>query len=147
MSLPKVMCLLPSSIGGGGTSTPALPPTAILSTSAFFPYYGTSAFFEKSNTRIRVQNHECKNTSAKIRVQNHRHKTRNSICWEISWKLYAGKFLGNHKMEISWKLYAGNLLMETMCWEIQVDASSFLNFGTMLWHHTMVSRQWYQGLS
>ena len=29
-------------------------------------------------------------------------------------------------MEISWKLYAGNLLMETMCWEIWVDAGGFL---------------------
>ena len=29
-------------------------------------------------------------------------------------------------MEISWKIYAVNLLMETMCWEIRVDAGGFL---------------------
>ena len=42
------------------------------------------------------------------------------------WKLYAGKCLETICWEIFWKLYAGNLLMETMCWEIQVDAGSFL---------------------
>ena len=67
--------------------------------------------------------------SAKIRVQNSKFymlgNFLETICWEISWKLYAWKFLGNHMMEI-WKLYAGNLLMETMCWEIRMDASSFL---------------------
>ena len=33
------------------------------------------------------------------------------------WKLYAGKFCDP---------YEGNLLMETMCWEIRVDAGGFL---------------------
>ena len=62
---------------------------------------------------------------SKSLVQNHEHKTRNSICREISWKLYAGKFLGNQMMKISWKLYAGKFL-ETMCWKIWVDAGGFL---------------------
>ena len=35
---------------------------------------------------------------------------------EISW---------NYMMEISWKLYAGKFL-ETICWEIGVDTSGFL---------------------
>ena len=34
-------------------------------------------------------------------------------------------------MEISWKLHAGNLLTETMCWEIRVDAGGFLMGLTM----------------
>ena len=42
------------------------------------------------------------------------------------WKLYAGKFLETICWEIFWKLYAGNLLMETMCCEIRVDAGGFL---------------------
>ena len=45
-----------------------------------------------------------------------------------------------------WDSYDGNLLMETVCWEIRVDASAFFdggNYGTMLWHHTTISRQWY----
>ena len=62
----------------------------------------------------------------KIQAQISERKTRNSIFL---------KFLGNHMMEISWKLnarnffwklYAGNLLMETMCWEIRVDAGGLL---------------------
>ena len=90
-------------------------------------YGGTSAYFEKS--------------SAKIPVQFYERKTRNSIFWkflgnhmmEISWKLYAGKCLGNYMLgnfletmcwEISWKLYAGKFL-ETICWDIRVDTSSF----------------------
>ena len=60
-------------------------------------------------------------------------------------------------MEISWKLYAGKFL-ETICWEIlgnyvlkNLGGCGGLfdggNYGTMLQHHTTVSRQWYQGLS
>ena len=99
-------------------------------TSAFFPYEGMSAFFEKSNARIQAQNHESKNTSAKSRVQNSKFymlgNFLETICWEISWKPYAGKFLENICWEMFWKLHAGNLLMKTMCWEIRVDAGSFL---------------------
>ena len=39
--------------------------------------------------------------------------------------------------------------METICWEIRVDAGGFVkggNYGTMLWYHTMDSRQWSQEL-
>ena len=60
--------------------------------------------------KSRMQEYECKIMSAKIRAPNHERKTRNSICWEISWKLYAGKFLGNHMMDI--------YNLETICWEI-----------------------------
>ena len=79
-----------------------------------------------SNRWQNTQNHERKSTSAKIRAQNSKF-----YILEISWKLYAGKFLGNYMLgnscwEISWKLSAGNLLMETMCWEIRMDTSSFL---------------------
>ena len=55
-----------------------------------------------------------------------------TICWNIFWKLYAGK--------IFWELYAGNLPMETICWEIRVDVSCLLKglimarcYGTILW--------------
>ena len=94
-------------------------------------YGGTSAFFhmraQAHFSKSRAQKYERNFTSTKFGQRYERErKTRNSICWEISWKLYAGKFLGNHMMEISWKLYAGSLLMETMCWEIQVDAGGFL---------------------
>ena len=75
---------------------------------------GTSAFFRKLARKI---------TSA----QNSKFYIK-----EISWKLYAEKFLGNYMMgnfldlyagkfleticwESFWKLYAGNFLMETMC--------------------------------
>ena len=37
--------------------------------------------------------------------------------------------------EISWKLYAGNLLMETMGWEIWMDASGFLKRVIMAAEH------------
>ena len=62
---------------------------------------------------------------------------------EISWKLYAGKFLGNYMLgnfleticrEIFWKLYAGNLLMETICWEIRGGYQRLFdggNYGTL----------------
>ena len=53
-----------------------------------------------------------------------------TICWEIFWKLYAGKFF--------WKLYAGNLLMETMCWEIRVDAGGFLKAVIMAQSHGII---------
>ena len=72
-----------------------------------FPYEGTSA----KSPKIRSQN-----SSTILRAQFYERKTRNSIFW---------KFLGNHMMEISWKLYAGKFL-ETICWEIRVDTSSFL---------------------
>ena len=32
--------------------------------------------------------------------------------------------------------------METVCWEIRPIFDG-ANYGTMLWHHTTVSRQWY----
>ena len=70
-----------------------------------------------------------------------------TICWEIFWKLYAGKFFGNYML--------GNFL-ETICWE-PPDGKYVLgnsdgcqrffeggNYGTMLWDHTTVSRQWHQ---
>ena len=47
--------------------------------------------------------------------------------------IYAGKFFGNCMLGNFWKLYAGNLLMETMCWEIQVDAGGFL-MGVIMAH-------------
>ena len=58
-----------------------------------------------------------------------------------------GNFLGTICWETFWKLYAGNLMMETMCWEIRVDAGGFLNwgnYGTQLRHHTTDLRQWLQ---
>ena len=60
----------------------------------------------------------------------------------------------NAKLRI---LYSGNFL-ETICWEIlgnnmleNLGGCRLLfeegNYGTVLWYHTTVSRQWYQGLS
>ena len=77
---------------------------------------------------------------------------------EVSWKLYAGKFLGNYML--------GNFL-ETICWEIfgihmmvPPDGNTLMensggyqwlfdegNNGTMLWHQITVSRQRCQELS
>ena len=51
---------------------------------------------------------------------------------EISWTLYAGKFLGNY------------MLRNLGGYQRLFDGG---NYGTMLRHHTTVSRQWYQELS
>ena len=72
----------------------------------FFPYYGTSAFFQ-SMAKIRAQNHKRKSTSAKLEIVYSRNFLE-TICWEI---------LGNYML--------GNFL-ETVCWEIRVDTGSFL---------------------
>ena len=86
----------------------------------------------------RWQKYERKITSAEVRAQNAKF-----YILEISWKLFAGKFLGNYML--------GNFL-ET----ISPDGNYVLgnsggyqrlfdggNYGKMLWHHTTVSRQWY----
>ena len=49
-----------------------------------------------------------------------------TICWEMFRKYMLGNFLETTCWEIFWKLYAGNLLIETMFWEIRVDAGDFL---------------------
>ena len=70
---------------------------------------------------------------AKIRAQNSSAilRTQNSKFYslEISWKPHDGNFLETICWEISWKLYAGNFLMETMYWEIWVDAGGFFDGG------------------
>ena len=73
---PQVSRLVVSSIGGGG--------------SAHFFHIIIPA---QKSPKIRAQNHERKNTSAKSRVQNSKFYTI-----EISWKLYAGKFLGSYML-------------------------------------------------
>ena len=92
----------------------------------------------------RWQNRVRKITSTKIRVKFYEPKTRNSIFWQ---------FLRNYMLGNSWKLYAEKFL-ETTCWEIlgnhmlENSGGCWLlyeggNYGTMLWYHTTVSRQWH----
>ena len=101
------LCDSASSIEGGGTS-------------AIFPYYDTSAFVQIFGNLY--------GTSAIFPYYD-------TGTFSNFWKLHTGKLFGNYMLgnfleticwEIFWKLYAGNLLMETMCWEIRVDAGSFL---------------------
>ena len=61
-------------------------------------------------------------TSAKVRAQKYE---RNFTSGKLE-ILYSGNFLETICWEISWKLYAGNLLMKTMCWEVRVDTDGFL---------------------
>ena len=49
-----------------------------------------------------------------------------TICWEIFWNYMLGDFLETICWEIFWKLYADNLLIDTMFWEIRVEAGGFL---------------------
>ena len=98
-----------------------------------FPYYGTR--YERKSL---VQNRERKITSAKSLAQNHERKNTSAkfernftnakleilysgnfsetLRWEISWKLYAGKFLGNYITEKFLGNYTLGNFLETVCW-------------------------------
>ena len=69
---------------------------------------------------------------------------------KIFLKLYAGKFffklysvkilLKPYAGKIFWELYADNLPMENICWEIRVDADSFLKGVTMARYYDTILR-------
>ena len=84
-------------------------------------YGGTSALFQLM-AKIRAQNHEHNFMSAKIQIL-YSGNFLETICWEI-----LGNYLLGNLGGCQWFFEGGN-------------------YGTMLWHHNTVSRQWYQGLN
>ena len=74
---------------------------------------GTSVLFQ-SMAKIRVQNHERKNTSAKLEILYS--IFLETICWQISWKPYAGKFLETICWKIVLETICLKIVLETICW-------------------------------
>ena len=99
---------------------------------------------------VREQNHQKYERKNTIQTQFYELKTQNSIFW----KFLGNYMLGNFLETICWEIFRihmmvtsadGNTLMENSCGYQRLFDES--NNGTMLWHHTTVSRQRCQKLS
>ena len=84
---------------------------------------GVPAHFFHMRVRAHYSNIMVPDTSAILRAQNSKF-----YILEISWKLYAGKFLGNHMLGNSWKLYAGKLFLKLYAGNYGVPKAKKIKF-------------------